>query len=355
MKQRVTKHRKNKIGQAPGALVHIGDIKTAEPLITLIEYDADDYLETRFKTLEQGKQHQPEHETLWLNVHGLQDISILEEIGRRFKLHPLVLEDILNTDQRPKVEDYGDYVFIVAKFFEYDPARKLLDADQISLVLGKNFVLSFQERPTGKFQAIRERLQANKGQTRKFGADYLCYSLLDAIVDHYFTVLEYLSEETEQLENQLLVKAEVKMLGQIHNLKMDTMHIRRALWPLREVLNMLQHGEARQFKPDTLVYLRDVYDHTVHVIESVEMIRDLISAMLDIYMSAMSNRLNQQMRVLTVITTIFMPLTLISSIYGMNFKHMPELDWIWGYYAVLGLMASIAAVMGLVFWRRRWI
>ena len=239
MKQRVAKQRKNKIGLAPGSLVHIGDIKTAEPLVTLIEYDIDDYRETRFKTLHQGKQHQTQHETLWLNVHGLQDISILEEIGRRFKLHPLVLEDILNTDQRPKVEDYGDYVFIVAKFFEYDARGKALNADQISLVVGNNFVLSFQERPTGKFQAIRERLQANKGQTRKFGADYLCYSLLDAIVDHYFTALEYLSEETEHLESQLLIKAEVAMLGQIHNLKMDTMQIRRALWPLREVLNML--------------------------------------------------------------------------------------------------------------------
>lgn len=355
MKQRVTKQRKNKIGQGPGALVHIGDIKTAEPLITLIEYDADDYCETRFKTLQQGRQHQPQHETLWLNVHGLQDISILEEIGSRFKLHPLVLEDILNTDQRPKVEDYGDYVFIVAKFFEYDTASKTLNADQISLVVGSNFVLSFQERPTGKFQALRERLQANKGQTRKFGADYLCYSLLDSIVDHYFTVLEFLSEATEHLESRLLIKAEVKMLGDIHTLKTDTMQIRRALWPLREVLNMLQHGEARQFKPETLIYLRDVYDHTVHVIESVEMIRDLMSGMLDIYMSAMSNRLNQQMRVLTVITTIFMPLTLISSVYGMNFKHMPELDWYWGYYAVLGVMGSIAVVMSFIFWRRRWI
>mgnify|MGYP000851105199 FL=1 len=355
MKQRVAKRRNGKIGKAPGELIHIGDIKTAEPLVTLIEYNASEYCETRFKSLHQGKHHEPQHETLWLNVHGLQDIEILEEIGRRFKLHPLVLEDILNTDQRPKVEDYGDYTFIVARFFEYDPRTLQLNSDQISLVVGHNFVLSFQERPTGKFQALRERLQANKGLVRKFGADYLCYSLLDAIVDHYFVVLEHLSERTEQLESELLEKPQVKALASIHALKMDTMVIRRALWPLREVLNMLQHGEASLFRQETLVYLRDVYDHTVHVIESVEMIRDLISGMLDIYMSAMSHRLNQEMRVLTVITTIFMPLTLISSIYGMNFKHMPELDWYWGYYGVLGVMALIAAVMGVIFWRRKWI
>lgn len=355
MKQRVVKRRNGKIGKAPGELVHIGDIKTAEPLVTLIEYNADDYRETCFKSLQQGKEHQPELDTLWLNVHGLQDIAILEEIGQRFKLHPLVLEDILNTDQRPKVEDYGDYIFIVARFFDYDPQTLQLSSDQISLVVGRNFVLSFQERPTGKFQALRERLRANKGVIRRNGADYLCYSLLDAIVDHYFVVLERLSEQTETLENQLLAKPQAKALADIHTLKTDTMIIRRALWPLREELNMLQHGEASLFRQETLVYIRDVYDHTVHVIESVEMIRDLIGGMLDIYMSAMSNRLNQQMRVLTVITTIFMPLTLISSIYGMNFKHMPELEWHWGYYAVLGLMAAIAAVMGTIFWRRRWI
>ena len=292
---------------------------------------------------------------LWLNVHGLHEPEVMAEIGHRFSLHPLVLEDILNTDQRPKVDDYGDYLYIVARFFEYDAASGTIGTDQISIVLGPDYVLTFQERPTGTFDPIRERLRSDKGQIRKLGADYLAYSLLDTLVDRYFSVLEQLVERTEAIEDQLLLKTTPALLREIHAIKRETLVMRRAVWPLREVINNLTRADQRFFKPETQPYLRDIYDHTVHVIESLEGIRDLIAGMLDIYLSGISNRVNMEVRILTVITTLFMPAALIAGIFGMNFRSMPLIEDNEGFLIALSMMGTIAVVMGTIFWRRRWL
>ena len=353
--RKTRKLRSQKYGMAPGALVHLGERKTERPVISLFEYDAAELNEIRFKSIAESRQHERSRRTLWLNVHGLHEPDVMAEIGRRFDLHPLVLEDILNTDQRPKVDDYGDYLYIVARFFEYDSATATISSDQVSVVLGADFVLTFQERPTGTFDPVRERLRGDKGQIRKLGADYLAYSLLDTLVDRYFVILEQLTERTEALEEALLQKATPQLLTTIHELKRETLVMRRAVWPLREVINSLARTDQRLFQSSTQPYLRDIYDHTVHVIESLEAIRDLISGMLDVYLSSISNRLNTEVRILTVIGAIFLPMTLISGIFGMNFRSMPLVEDHAGFAVALGMMATIALVMAGVFWRRRWL
>jgi magnesium transporter len=342
-----------KVGLAPGALIHLGERKTEQPAITLIEYDERELVEHRFASIEEARAYTPRLSLLWLNVHGLHEPDVMTEIGRRFKLHPLVLEDILNTNQRPKIDDYGDYLFMVARFFEIDGGE--INSDQVSLVLGRNFVLTFQERPSGRFDPVRERLRQDRGQIRKLGADYLAYSLLDAIVDRYFTILENIGERTEELEDTLLERPRPGMLQAVHQLKRETLSLRRSIWPLREVINSLTRADDRFFRAETRPYLRDVYDHTVHAIESLEANRDVISGMLDIYLSAVSNRVNQEVRALTVVAIIFMPATLISGIFGMNFKFMPLLDLPLGFLVAIGMMATVAATLSIVFWRRRWL
>lgn len=344
-----------KVGMPPGSLVHVGEQKTERPRVTLVEYGPAAIKEAEFSEVADSRSYTPQEPVLWLNVYGLHEPEVLAEVGRRFHLHPLVMEDILNTDQRPKVDDYGDYLFLVARFFEYNAANNTITSEQVSLVLGKGFVLTFQERPTGNFHPVRDRLRHGQGQIRREGADYLAYALLDVIVDKYFVVLEQIGDRTEQLEDDLILSASPNLLQTLHQLKRETINVRRAVWPLREVLNQLTRTDTRFFQPTTQPYLRDVYDHTVHVIESLEAIRDLIAGMLDIYLSTISNRLNQEVRALTVVAIIFMPATLISGIFGMNFHVMPLLDNGSGFYIALGMMLAIATSIGLLFWRRRWI
>jgi magnesium transporter len=344
-----------KVGLAPGALIHLGERKTDQFAISLIEYGDAEIAEHQFTSLAESQAYQPRLPVLWLNVHGLHEPEVMAEIGRRFKLHPLVLEDILNTNQRPKIDDYGDYLFMVARFFEIDGDNNQIGSDQVSLILGPNFVLTFQERPSGRFDPIRERLRQNRGQIRKLGADYLAYSLLDAIVDRYFTILESIGERTEELEDAMLVRPKPGSLQAVHQLKRETLDLRRSIWPLREVINNLTRDDSRFFHAETRPYLRDVYDHTVHAIESLEANRDVIAGMLDIYLSAVSNRVNQEVRALTVVAIIFMPATLISGIFGMNFKVMPLLDLPTGFLIAIGMMATVATSLSIVFWRRRWL
>jgi magnesium transporter len=347
--------RSGKSGLPAGTLVHLGERKTEHAAVALIEYGPDALTETHFDSLDACRTCIPNGPRFWLNVHGLHEPDVLQEIGRRFKLHPLVLEDILNTDQRPKIEDYGDYLFLVTRFFDYDAATLTVTTEQVSFVIGQNFVLTFQERPTGSFDPVRTWLRQDKGRIRQLGADYLAYALLDLLVDRYFTVLEQIGEHTEQLEEDLMTNPNAAQLQTLHHLKGETLTLRRAIWPLREVINTLLRGENRFFTAETRLYLRDIYDHTVHLIESLEAIRDLIAGMLDIYLSSISNRVNQEVRALTVIAIIFMPATLISGIFGMNFHAMPLLDSPTGFLVAIGLMIGVAISIGLIFWRRRWL
>ncbi len=347
--------RTKKIGLPPGSLVHVGEVKTAHAEFSLMRYDGTQLVEKSASNLSEMDLHLGEHETLWLNLYGLHDPTLMTEVGRAFNLHPLVLEDILNTDQRSKLDSYEGYLYFVAHCFSYDKATMAISSEQISLILGHNFVLTFQERKTGSFDPVRERLRADKGVARKFGADYLAYSLLDIIVDRYFIVLEQIGDDCDVLEDDLLRKPTASMLQGIHKLKRETMDLRRAIWPLREVVNALIRNDGGFFQHATIPYLRDVYDHTVHLVESLESVRDLLAGMLDTYLSSMSNRVNMEVRALTVVAMLFMPATLIAGIFGMNFKVMPMLQDADGFWFAMGMMAAIAITMGLIFWRRQWL
>src|SRR5690242_2913754 len=355
-----SKKRSAKAGLPPGTLVHIGEKKSAASRVILMDYDESSIHEIEVNAAELSNKIKLVEETariIGINLNGLGDIAMMEQIGACFKLHPLVLEDIFNTEQRSKIEDYGDYLYVVLKTFGYEnhSLPETLSSDQISLVVGKNFVLSFLETNGSQFEAVRERLRSGKGQIRKSGADFLMYSLIDAIVDSYFVILERLDEKTEALETELISSPLPSTLHSIYRLKRENVFLRRSLWPLREVINSLQRGDSPLMSSNTLLYLRDVYDHTIHIIESVESLRDLTSGMLDIYISSISYRINAVMKVLTVITTIFMPLTLIAGIYGMNFKHLPGLDWDWGFFTVLGGMAAISVGMLMLFRWKKWL
>jgi magnesium transporter len=353
---KLLKKRSKKIGQPPGSLIHIGDETAKDVKITIIDYKDEQFREMEAPSLEACFPFKDTDSVTWINVEGIHRSEILEKLGECYGLHSLVLEDIMATDQRPKMEDFGDYMFIVLKMIKYNAENGGLEIEQVSLILGKNFVLSFQEGKEGDvFDPLRERLRTGKGRIRKMGADYLVYAMMDSIIDNYFVVIENLGEEIEVIEEKLVTEPVPDTLRSIHKLKRDMIYLRKSVWPLREVIGSLERGESPLVTKSTGIYLRDVYDHTIQVIDTVETFRDMLSGMLDIYLSSVSNRLNAVMKVLTVIATIFMPLTFIVGLYGMNFKYMPELEWHWGYPAVIGVMVIIAAWMLVMFKRKKWL
>ena len=319
------KKRSKKSGLPPGTLIHIGERRDEKPKITIIDYDDASFRE---KTTEEISECFPFKNTpsvTWINVEGLHQVDILEQLGGCYGLHPLVLEDILNTDQRPKMEDYDSYLYIVLKMLHFEEPTGTIIPEQISLVLGENFVISFQEGIDGDvFQPLRERLRNNKGRIRKLGADYLMYSLIDAIVDNYFTILERTGDAIEDIEETVLGNPSTETLNSIHVLKREMIFLRKAVWPLREVVSGIERGDSDLVKGPTKVFLRDVYDHTIQVMDTIETFRDMASGMLDIYLSSVNNRMSAVMKVLTIIATIFMPLTFIAGIYGMNFNTCPS-------------------------------
>jgi magnesium transporter len=352
-----------KTGMPPGALVYVGETDTTvtniKPTVTMIAYNTAELTEkslsidelTSFKIADYvsaGKK-------LWVNVHGVHDVDLIKQIGDLFNLHPLVQEDILNTEQRPKIDEFDHYVFLEARSFKYEKTSMAVDSEQISFVLGRDFLLTFQEQSTGIFQPVRERLRAGRAHVRELGVDYLAYSLLDSVVDRYFNVLEEVGDAAEALQDLLLHRPSNAELQSIHQLKRVSIELRRAVWPLREVINNLIRNENDFFKTSTLPYLRDVYDHTVNFIESLESIRDSLSGMMDIYMASVSQRVNLELRALTVVAMLFMPATLIAGIFGMNFTHMPWIDEYNGFWWAMGIMGGIALIMIIIFWRRQWL
>lgn len=344
-----------KVGTPPGTIVHAGEKKVAKVSITIIDYDEVRFLEKEAKKIEECFPFKEKPTVTWININGIHDVELIEKIGKHFNIHPLVLEDIVNTGQRPKMEDFEDYIFIVLKMLYYDEKDEEIKAEQISLILGPNFVISFQEKEGDIFDPLRERIRSGKGRIKKMGSDYLAYALIDAVVDNYFTILEKLGEEIEGMEEELVTNPTQETLQAIHNLKRDMIFLRKSVWPLREVVSSLERGESPLIHETTGIYLRDVYDHTIQVIDTIETLRDLLSGMLDIYLSSISNRMNEVMKVLTIIATIFIPLTLVVGIYGMNFAYMPELGWRWGYPLVLLLMVAIGISMLVYFRRKMWL
>lgn len=352
---RFIKKRSKKVGLPPGTLVHIGEKKTEKVRITIIDYDEANFEEKEIKTIEECFPFKDKTTVTWINIDGVHDIEIIEKIGKHFGLHPLILEDIVNTGQRPKIEDFGDYIFIVLKMLYYNEKKDEIQAEQVSLILGSNFVISFQEREGDVFNPIRERIRSGKGRIRKMGADYLTYTSIDTIVDNYFISLEKLGEKIESMEEELVTNPTPETLQAIHHLKREMIFLRKSVWPLREVVSLLERGESTLIHESTGIYLRDVYDHTIQVIDTIETSRDMLSGMLDIYLSSVSNRMNQIMKVLTIIATIFMPLTLIAGIYGMNFEYMPELGWRWGYPLVLFVMVVVGISIFVYSRRKKWL
>jgi magnesium transporter len=291
----------------------------------------------------------------WIDIEGVNHAETLEKLGQCYGIHPLVLEDIMATDQRPKVEDFGSYLFIVLKMIRYNKNGDI-EIEQVSLILGRNYLLSFQEGKEGDvFNPVRERIRHGKGRIRQMGADYLAYALMDAVVDNYFSVLENLGEEIESIEERLIADPAPETIRTIHRLKREMIYLRKSVWPLREAVSALERRESPLISETTAVYLKDVYDHTIQVIDNIETFRDILSGMLDIYLTSINYRLNAVMKVLTIIATIFMPLSFIASVYGMNFKYMPELGWEYGYPALWGVMIVITAGMLLVFWKKKWL
>jgi magnesium transporter len=349
------KKRSRKAGLPPGTLIHIGERKTEEVKITIMNYDETQLQEEEAKTFDECFPYKNRPTVTWINVDGIHQVETLEKLGECFGVHPLTLEDILNTDQRPKMEDFGDYMYIVLKMFTRNEQNDEIVTEQISLILGENFVLSFQENVGDVFDPVRARIRCSKGRLRKMAADYLLYSLLDAIVDNYFIILENFGDQIEFIEERLIVNPAQETLKIIHKLKREMLFLRKSVWPLREVINGMERGESSLIKGTTKIYLRDVYDHNIQIIDTIETLREMLSGMLDIYLTSISNRLNAVMKVLTIIATIFMPLTFLAGIYGMNFKYMPELEWKWGYFLILFVMFGIGISMLFYFKKKKWL
>ena len=343
-----------KAGLAPGTLVHIGEKKTGAVKITVFEYDETHCQERQVANPEDIK-IAADPAVTWIDVSGIHQLEVIERFGKQFNLHPLLLEDIVNTDQRPKLDDYDSYWYVVLKMLYAADRSEDFQVEQVSLVLGPNFLLMFQENGRDVFQPIRERLRTGKGRIRQSGADYLLYSLVDAVVDQYFVVLEAVGERLEFLQDAVVDNPRPATLHEIHALKRELLFLRRAVWPVREVISALERLDSPALRDSTKVFFRDVYDHVIQIIDTIETLREMASGMLDIYLSSTSSRLNAVIKVLTIITTIFMPLTFIVGIYGMNFEYMPELHWRWGYPLVLLGIVAIAIGMLVYFKRKKWL
>lgn len=348
--------RGSKTGLAPGTLVHVGEKKAEKVVIRVLAYNSEKLIEKELETIEECLEFKGQPDIyLWINVDGLDRVDIIEKLGGYFNIHPLTLEDVLNTGQRPKTEDYDSYIYTVLKMMLLDTEKEEILIDQISIIIGFNYLLSFQERQGNVFDPVRERFENPASRLRKSGVDYLAYSLIDAVVDNYFLILEHFGDEIEYLEEGLVLQPKPETLMTIQKYKRDMITLRKAVWPLRELINGLQRVESDLITESTSIYLRDVYDHTIQVIDSVEELRDILSSMVDIYLSSVSYRMNDVMKVLTVIATIFIPLTFIAGVYGMNFENMPELKWRWGYPVVMLGMTFVGVSMFIYFKKRRWV
>lgn len=351
--RRFLKKRSKKIGLPPGSLMHIGEKKCEKCAIKVFVYDDQHFNEKEIQDARELEKYKNNSSRVWISVTGLHQIRFIEEVSRIFQLDALVLEDILNTDHRPKFEDYGDYLFMIIKVLHEQKEANELASDQVSLIIFPSLIISFQEREYAFFESLNDRLRSGKIRIRKMGSDYMAYSIVDLIVDHYFVVLDHLGERIERIEEEVIEDPRQSTFQEIQHLKRELIFLRRSIWPVREAISGMQN-ETDIVQERTLKYIKDVYDHTVQIIDTVESFRDVLSGLTDVYLSTMSNRLNVTMKSLTIIATIFMPLTLISGIYGMNFENMPELSNPLGYPIVLLGMLSITITMLLYFRWKKW-
>ncbi len=358
---RLIKKVSKKIGVMPGQVVYVGDERTEKVKISIIDYDTTNLTERHNVTVEECFPFKDTPTVTWINIDGIHDVDIIEQIGKHFNMHHLILEDIANTAQRPKIEVAKDYIFLVVKMLYNRSSDGELVSEQLSIVFGSNFVISFQEQEGDVFELIRERIRTTTPRVKFLGTDYLAYSLIDAIVDNYFLVLEDVGDKIEPLEDKLIVDPRPDDLQGIYDLKRKLIDMRKRVWPLREVIGNFERLEMPLIHDYTGAYLRDLYEHVIQVIDTVETARDMVSGLLDIYLSSVSNRMNEVMKVLTIIATIFIPLSFLAGIYGMNFNtatspfNMPELSWRFGYPFFWLLALAIGVGMLIFFRRKRWL
>ena len=348
-----TKHSK-KAGLPPGALVHIGKQKSKDIKITVIDYDKDSYTEKTCKSIEESFEYRDTEKISWINIDGLHQTELIEKLGQHYDLHPLLLEDVLNTGHRPKVEEFDNYIFLTLKMLGLNKKGNSIISEQISFVLGPNWVISFQEKEGDIFDILRERIRESKGNVRFQGVDYLLYRLIDTVVDNYFIVSEFISESTEKLEEKVLLLNDRKNLLEIQHLKNELVNLRKAIAPLRESIAYL-HKDISLISENTKRYLRDVYEHIIHVNDSIDSQRDMLAGIMELYQTGVSNKMNQVMQLLTIISTIFIPLTFIAGIYGMNFDNIPELHYKYAYFVVWVAMIIITLFMLYFFKRKKWL
>lgn len=348
-----------KKGAAPGTLVYAGPDTGEAVALSFMTYNQEGLKEKGRSgpaaSLAECLEERSGPGTTWINVDGVHEIPLIQELGASVPLHRLVLEDVLSTSQRAKIEEYPTYLYMVLRMVRWDDESDVIMDEQVSLVVGETWVLSFQERRGDVFEGVRERIRHGRGLIRSRGSGYLAYALVDSVVDHYFGVIEKVSDRIEILEDEVLENRDPQIVERIHRLKREMLLVRRAIWPLREVVSQFARDPLPFVDDETRVFVRDVYDHTVQVIDTVETLRDLLGGLTDLYMSGVSNRMNEVMKVLTMIATIFIPLSFLAGVYGMNFEVMPELGFPWGYPALLSLMALTAGGMVVYFHRKGWL
>ncbi|MEM4295332.1 MAG: magnesium/cobalt transporter CorA [Candidatus Anstonellales archaeon] len=354
--------RLKKIGLLPGSPVYLGEKSEVKPKLIVISYDKNSYYENVIDIREKSAFENELKKLLkkkpfvnWVIFIGVNNIDILQKLGEFFNLHALTIEDIANTHQRPKIESYDNYIYIVGKILGYESFAEDINHEQISIVISKNTLISFHETEHQIIETIRHRIEKNRGEIRKRHVDYLAYSIFDVMIDKYFELLEKLSEVIEELEEEVIKNPNIDIIIKVEQIKRKIIMLRRILWPSREVINKFSSPDFTFVKKSTRFYLRDVHDHIIQVLETIETYRDVLASMIDIYLSSINNKINEVIKVLTIITTIFIPLTFITSVYGMNFKYMPELEWQYGYYAVWAVLFLIAVFMVLFFKRKGWL
>lgn len=353
-KKRTQEHKKH-IGQVPGTLVYTGKKSDKDFQVECFDYTKDDIEETILLNIEDAVNYKDTDSVTWINVDGLQHIDKIEDIGKQYDLHPLVLEDIVNTTQRPKIDEYEDYLFVVLKMLYYDANEEIV-IEQVSFVLGKNYVLTFQEAEGDVFGTIRERLRYANGRIRGLKSDYLLYALIDAVVDNYFSIIETLGNKIEDLETELFTgHAREDVNIEVQQLKREILKVRRAIFPLREIINRIEKGEHQLIFKRTITYYRDIYDHLIQVSENIDIYREMIWSLMDMYMTTISNKMNEVMKVLTIMSSIFIPLSFLAGLYGMNFKYIPELEYRYGYFVLLGVMFTIFIGLLIYFKRKKWL
>ncbi|ULC60732.1 magnesium/cobalt transporter CorA [Flaviramulus sp. BrNp1-15] len=354
MAKRRTQRSKKKIGQIPGSVIYTGEKSSQKLFIESFDYNKDTCIVRELLNVEECFEFEKGTIT-WININGLNHVDAIEKIGAHYELHPLVLEDIVNISQRPKIDEYDHYLFVVLKMLYYD-ANENIVSEQVSFILGEDYVLTFQEAEGDVFDAVRDRIKQAKGRVRTMPADYLLYTLIDAIVDHYFSVIEILGDKIEDFETAIFAgEVDNDVSQKIQDLKREILRVRRSIFPLREVINRIEKNDDSLIHKNTLTYYRDIYDHLIQVTENIDIYREMIWSLMDMYMTTISNKMNEVMKVLTIMASIFIPLTFIAGIYGMNFEYIPELQYKYGYFVIWGVMIAIFIGMLVYFKRRKWL